>query len=69
MKKELNYSHAYAKLEELVGQLEDGGIQLEELAAKVKQANELIEVCEVKLRKIDNEVNEAAKPSVTKKNK
>ncbi len=59
MKKELSYKQAYAKLEELVGQLEDGDIQLEELAEKVKQANALIEICEVKLRKIDAEVKDA----------
>jgi exodeoxyribonuclease VII small subunit len=59
MKTDLTYSDAYAKLEELVGQLEEGNIPLDELSIKVKQANELISICENKLRNIHAEVNEA----------
>lgn len=66
MKKELNYSEAFSKLEELVEQLEDGNIQLDKLTEKVKQANELIAICESKLRDIDNDVKEAAKSASTK---
>jgi exodeoxyribonuclease VII small subunit len=65
MKTDLTYSDAYAKLEELVGQLEDGNIPLDELSLKVKQANELISICENKLRNIQAEVNETIK-GVTK---
>jgi exodeoxyribonuclease VII small subunit len=61
MKKEMTYSEAFAKLEELVEQLEDGDIQLDKLTEKVKQANELIAICEIKLRDIDNDVKEAIK--------
>lgn len=66
MKKELNYSEAFSKLEELVEQLEDGNIQLDKLTEKVKQANELIAICESKLRDIDKDVKEAAKSASTK---
>ncbi|NVO04382.1 MAG: exodeoxyribonuclease VII small subunit [Bacteroidetes bacterium] len=66
MKKELNYSEAFSKLEELVEQLEDGNIQLDKLTEKVKQANELIAICESKLRDIDNDLKEAAKSANTK---
>jgi exodeoxyribonuclease VII small subunit len=59
MKKVLNYNEAYKKLEQLVENLEEGDIQLEQLAATVKQANELIEICETKLRKIDGDVKDA----------
>jgi exodeoxyribonuclease VII small subunit len=65
MKTDLTYSAAYAKLEELVAQLEDGNIPLDELSLKVKQANELISICESKLRNIQTEVNETIK-GVTK---
>jgi exodeoxyribonuclease VII small subunit len=41
MKKELTYKAAYAQLEILVDQLEEGSIDLEQLATKIKQANEL----------------------------
>ncbi|MDZ4845778.1 MAG: exodeoxyribonuclease VII small subunit [Chitinophagales bacterium] len=57
MKKDLTYSEAFSKLEQLVGELEDGNIQLEKLAAKAQQANELISICENKLRKIEGDVN------------
>jgi exodeoxyribonuclease VII small subunit len=68
MKTDLTYSEAYAKLEELVGQLEEGNIPLDELSLKVKQANELISICENKLRNIQAEVNETIK-EVTKRQK
>ncbi len=58
MKKE-TYSEAYSKLEKLVAQIESDDIQLDTLANKVKQANELIEFCEEKLRAIEREVGEA----------
>jgi exodeoxyribonuclease VII small subunit len=61
MKKELTYSEAFAKLEELVQELEDGNIQLDMLTEKVKQANELIGICEIKLRNVENGVKEATK--------
>lgn len=61
MKTDLTYSEAFTKLEKLVEQLEEGNIQLDKLSAKVKEANELISICETKLRKIDTEVKDAAK--------
>lgn len=66
MKNDLTYSEAFSKLERLVEQLEEGDIQLDKLSAKVKQANELIAICESKLRKIDTEVKEAAKTATTR---
>lgn len=61
MKNELTYSEAFSKLETLVEQLEDGNIQLDKLSAKVKQANELIAICETKLRNIETEIKEVTK--------
>ena len=63
MKTNLTYSEAFLKLEALVEQLEEGDIQLDKLSTKVKEAKELISICENKLRKIDTEVNEAIKTS------
>ncbi len=68
MKTDLTYSDAYSKLEELVEQLEEGNIPLDKLSLKVKQANELISICENKLRNIQTEVNETIK-AVTKRQK
>jgi exodeoxyribonuclease VII small subunit len=59
MKNELTYSQAFAELETLVEELEEGGVELEELATKIKQANGLIEICETKLRRIDSEAEDA----------
>lgn len=59
MKDDLTYSEAYSKLEKLVDQIENDTIQLDTLAEKIKQANELIKFCETKLRTIEKEVSEA----------
>ncbi len=63
MENNLTYNEAYLKLQELVEQLEDGNIQLDELAEKVKQANELIAICDTKLRDIDKDVNDSINSS------
>jgi exodeoxyribonuclease VII small subunit len=60
MKKELTYKAAFAQLEILVDQLEEGSIDLEQLATKIKQANEMIEICTKKLRAIEDETGAAA---------
>jgi len=69
MKNEVTYTEAFAKLEELVAQLEEGDIQLEDLAAKIEQANELIAICEMKLRRTDDEVTSAIGKVVSKRKK
>ena len=61
MKTNLTYNQAYAQLEKLVNQLEDDSIQLDTLAEKVKQANELIAMCEKKLRRIETHVTQTMK--------
>jgi exodeoxyribonuclease VII small subunit len=60
MNKATTYNEAFSKLQELVAQLEDGNIPLDQLSTKVKQANELIAICENKLRKIEKEIIEAS---------
>lgn len=69
MKKEHTYSEAFVQLEKLIEQLEEGDIQLEELAEKVKQANELIAVCDGKLRTVEEEVKETVNTAVSQKRK
>jgi len=59
MKTDLTYREAYSTLEKLVIQIEDDSIQLDTLAEKVKQANELIIMCELKLHKIEADVDGA----------
>ncbi|MEO7311968.1 MAG: exodeoxyribonuclease VII small subunit [Chitinophagaceae bacterium] len=55
----LSYTDALAALESIVEQIEDDSIQLDSLAEKVKQANELIQYCEAKLRNIEISVKDA----------
>jgi len=67
----LTYNQAYNELSKLVDQIEDDKIQLDTLAGKVKQAKELIDYCETKLRFINNDVEAALsdKKSTTRKKK
>lgn len=68
----LTYNKAYNELSKLVDQIEDDKIQLDTLAEKVKQAKELIDFCEKKLRTIDKDVKAALtdkKPMTRKKNR
>jgi len=65
VKNELTYSEAFSKLEIIVEQLEEGNIQLDKLSMKVKQASELITICEVKLRKIEIDINDSTKALTT----
>ncbi len=58
MKSKLTYQKAYNELAKLVEEIEDETMQLDTLAEKIKQANELIKYCENKLRSIENETNE-----------
>ena len=60
MKSDLTYSDAFSKLENLVEQLEEGNIPLD------KQANELITVCETKLRNIQTEIKDATKTALAR---
>lgn len=66
MKNDLTYSDAFSKLEDLVEQLEEGNIPLDKLSTKVKQANELIAICETKLRNIHLEIKDATKTATTR---
>jgi len=53
MKKEITYSQAQQKLEELVAQIENNEIDLEKLSVKLIEAKALVKLCETKLRNIE----------------
>lgn len=61
MKNNLTFDKAYNELNKLVEQIEDDKIQVDTLAEKVKQANELIKFCVTRLRTIENETNKLKK--------
>jgi len=52
----MTYNEAFNALEILVEEIETDEIQLDTLAEKVKEANDLIKFCETKLRKIDGDI-------------
>ena len=53
---QLTFDSAYAELEKIVRIIESENVPLDELAAKVKEAKELIRFCEEKLRGIEQEL-------------
>lgn len=55
MNQQLTFDTAFSELKKLVNQIEDDEIQLDTLAEKVNEANELIQFCESKLRTIETE--------------
>jgi len=61
MKSDLTFDKAFSDLTKLVDQIEDDKIQVDTLAEKVKEANELIKFCEVKLRTIEAETTKLRK--------
>jgi exodeoxyribonuclease VII small subunit len=62
MKVELTYNEAFTELEKLVTEIEDETIQLDALAEKIKLANEYIQICETKLRTIEEQVQQTLQP-------
>jgi exodeoxyribonuclease VII small subunit len=69
MKKELDYKQAFARLETLVDLLEEGTIDLEALPEKISEANNLIDICNAKLRHVELQVEAAAPPGSKTKQK
>jgi len=60
-KKEISYEVAYEELQEIVMRIEEGDIGVDELAAKVKRAAELIKLCKSKLKSVEEDVDQVVK--------
>lgn len=61
MKKKETYSEAMARLEKIVSQIEGNELEIDALADKIKEANEIIDFCNAKLTKADEEVEKLLK--------
>lgn len=61
MNKEISYSDAFAELQQLVKDMEDGEITVDDLSLKVKRASELIKICKNKLSTTEEDVNQILK--------
>lgn len=55
-KKKETYSQAMERLEKIVSQIDNNELEIDELAVKIKAANEIIAFCSDKLTKADREV-------------
>ena len=55
-KKKQTYSEAMARLEGIVNQIDNNELEIDALAEKIKEANEIIAFCTDKLTKADREI-------------
>lgn len=55
-KKKETYSEAMARLEKIVSQIDNNELEIDALAEKIKEANEIIVFCSDKLTKADREI-------------
>jgi exodeoxyribonuclease VII small subunit len=56
-----NYTEAFEELQEIVSEIEQGEISVDELAAKVKRAAQLIKICKDKLTTTEEDVSKILK--------
>ncbi len=52
----MTYAQAVARLEEIMGALQSGRLDVDELSTALKEATELVAFCRGKLMKVDEEV-------------
>ena len=57
MENEMTYTAAFDELQQIVADMEDGEINVDDLAVKVKRAAELIKICKLKLTSTEEDVN------------
>ena len=55
-KKKETYSQAIERLEQIVRQIDNNELEIDKLAEKIKEANEIIAFCTEKLTKADKEI-------------
>lgn len=60
-KKQISYSEAIAAIDEILEQIENGELDVDEMAEKVKQASELLKTCKSKLFSTEKEVEKVLK--------
>lgn len=54
---ELSYEAAYAELQQLLAELQEDAVGIDELAAKVERARQLVSVCRDRLRQTETVIN------------
>ena len=54
--KNMTYAEAMTRLEEIMGKIQGGKIDIDELAGLLKEAQELVKFCRDKIYKVDEEI-------------
>ena len=58
---EVNYTKAFAELQDIVHEIENGEISVDVLSKKVKRVAELIKICKSKLNATEEDVSKILK--------
>ena len=58
-KEEQSYKAALAEIEEIIGKLESGETDIDEMAKEVKRASKLIQQCRSKLYSVEKQIDKA----------
>lgn len=54
--KDIKYEEAVRQLEAIVDKMERGELDIDSMAAQLKEAQELVKLCKQKLKRTDNEI-------------
>lgn len=52
----ITYAEAMSRLEEIMGKIQGGKIDIDELSGMLKEAQELVKFCRDKIYKVDEEI-------------
>ncbi len=55
-KQEISYKAAVKEIENIIGKIEEGSLDVDELTVNVKRVTELLKICRDKLHKTESEV-------------
>ena len=58
-KTSMTYEKAMKKLEEIVNKIESGNMDIDQLAAKIREAKQLSDLCKDKLTKVEADIKES----------
>lgn len=58
MKNEMTYTEAFARLEKITQDIEQGTLDIDNLATALKEAQGLLKLCKEKIGNIEKEVNQ-----------
>ena len=64
--KQISYNEAYEELQTILEDIKERNVDVDKLAAKVKRARELINLCEERIKKAELEIEEIVKSSSEK---